>query len=193
MAKVLLACLGSGLAGDAAAGAAVHALLRGSTLPEGARLVQVPAGGLQLLHALGDAEAVVVVGEIETGARPGTLHVLDWTEVPFGADAGHRNGHALRVTMEAVRIRRRGPRRAFLVGVEGRAPGGGAGCMHAEVVSALAGAARVALDLVQGLASLAPGEEPPVLADLAHAEPVPAIRPGPAAMPRPPPLPSAGR
>ncbi len=164
MSRVLVACLGSGLAGDSAAGSAVHSLLQGCTLPEGARLALVPPGAMRFLEALRGEEAVVAVGEVELGARPGTLHVLDWREVPFGADGHGRRGHALRVTMEASRIRdpSRAPRTAFLVGVEGRAYGGHEGLLHPEVAGALAGAARVVLDLVHGLAELdAPAADEP--------------------------------
>jgi hydrogenase maturation protease len=161
MARVLVACMGNGLAGDSAAGSAVHSLLQGCGLPEGARLVLVPAGPMRLLDSLQDAEALVAVGEVELGARPGTVHVLDWREAPIGADGQGRSGHALRVTMEAARIRdpARAPRTAFLVGIEGRAYGGHAGLLHAEVAGALAGAARVVLDLAHGLARL---DAPPV-------------------------------
>jgi hydrogenase maturation protease len=156
MARVLVACLGNGLAGDSAAGSAVHSLLQGCTLPEGARLVLVPPGPMRLLEVLRDAEALVAVGEVELGARPGTIQVLDWKEVPVGADGQGRSGHALRVAMEAARIRdpARAPRTAFLVGIEGRAYGGHEGQLHAEVAGALAGAARVVLDLAHGLAGL---------------------------------------
>jgi len=153
MARVLVACLGSGLAGDCAAGSAVHALLSGCALPEGARLLLVGAGPLQLFRALDDEEVLLAIGEVETGARAGTVHVLDWSEVPLGGDAASRRGNTLRVTMEAARIHdpARAPRRAFLVGIEGR---GQDGVLHAEVAGALAGAARVALDLAHGLAGL---------------------------------------
>jgi hydrogenase maturation protease len=155
MPRVLIACLGAGLTGDLAAGPAVHALLSGTTLPEGCRLVLVPPGILRLLSCLDGEEAIVAVGEVEMGARPGALHVLEWHEVPFGSDGRARNGHALRVTMEAARLRAlpTAPRRAYLVGVEGRGPIGGAGSMHLEVASALAGASRVALELAHGLST----------------------------------------
>ena len=156
MSRVLVACLGSGLAGDSAVGSAIHSLLQGCTLPEGARLVLVRPGAMRLLEALRGEEVVLAVGEVELGARPGTLHVLDWREVPFGADGHRRRGHALRVTMEASRIRdpSRAPRSAFLVGVEGRAFGGHEGLLHPEVAAALAGAARLVLDLAAGLADI---------------------------------------
>ncbi len=155
MARVLVACVGGGLAGDCAAGSAVHALLSGCSLPDGSRLALVPAGTLRLLPALGGEECLVVVGEVELGSRPGTVHVLDWREVPFGADGGARSGHDLRVSMEAARIREpaRAPRRAYLVGIEGRGSGF-AGGMQAEVAAALAAAAGTALDLAHGLADL---------------------------------------
>jgi hydrogenase maturation protease len=156
MARVLVACLGNGLAGDCAAGSAVHGLLSGCTLPEGARLRLVGPGPTRLLLDLDGEEALVAVGEVETGARPGTIHLLDWHEVPLGGDRGARIGNVLRVTMEAALIRDpdRAPRRAFLVGIEGRGHGGRAGGLHPEVASALAGAARLALDLASGLAGL---------------------------------------
>jgi hydrogenase maturation protease len=183
MARVLVACLGGGLAGDCAAGSAVHGLLAGCALPEGARLVLVPPGPLWLLAALEGEEAIVAVGEVELGDRPGTVHVLDWPEVPLGGDGAGRTGHALRLAMESARIGdgARAPRRALLVGVEGRGFGGHAGGMHAEVAAALAGAARVALDLARGLA----GVDSPGVFDPS------ASRPG--ARPRRRPPPAAGR
>jgi hydrogenase maturation protease len=147
MARVLVACLGSGLAGDCAAGSAVHSLLSGCTLPEGSRLALVRSGALELFHQLDGHEVLVAIDEVETGAAPGTVHVLDWQEVPIGGEAG---------AIEAARIRdpERLPRRAFLVGIEGRGYGGHEGGLHNEVASALAGAARAALDLAYGLAGL---------------------------------------
>jgi hydrogenase maturation protease len=156
MARVLVACLGSGLAGDCAAGSAVHSLLSGCTLPEGSRLALVRSGALELFHQLDGHEVLVAIDEVETGAAPGTVHVLDWQEVPIGGEAGARRWHPLRVAIEAARIRdpERLPRRAFLVGIEGRGYGGHEGGLHNEVASALAGAARAALDLAYGLAGL---------------------------------------
>jgi hydrogenase maturation protease len=156
MARVLVACLGSGFAGDRGAGCAVHAFLSGSALPEGGRLLLVRPGPLHLLHALDGCEALIAVGEVDMGARPGTVHVLDWNEVPLGGDAETRRGNSLRVTMEAARIRdpARAPRRAFLVGIEGHGDDGQEGGLHAEAAAALAGAARVALDLAHGLAGM---------------------------------------
>src|SRR5512135_1304905 len=192
MSRVLVACLGSGLAGDSAAGSAVHSLLQGCTLPEGARLALVRPGAMRLLEALKGEEAVVAVGEVELGARPGTLHVLDWREVPFGTDGHGRRGHALRVTMEASRIRdpSRAPRTAFLVGIEGRAFGGHEGLLHPEVAAALAGAARVVLDLVHGLAGLdaPPAEDPDSALSRALSESISHgdVRPAMPATPTPP-------
>jgi hydrogenase maturation protease len=159
MARVLVACLGSGYAGDRGAGGAVHAFLGGYRLPEGARLLLVRPGPLHLLHALEEDEALIAVGEVDMGARPGTVHVLDWKEVPLGGDAEGRRGHALRVTMEAARIRdpSRAPGRAFLVGIEGHGEDGHEGVLHAGTAGVLAGAARVALDLAYGLAGLDSG------------------------------------
>jgi hypothetical protein len=119
MARVLVACLGSGFAGDRGAGSTVHSFLAGSRLP-------------------------------------GTVHVLDWREVPLGGDAGGRRKFSLRVTMEAARIRDpvRAPGRAFLVGIEGHGEDGHEGVLHAEAAGVLAGAARVALDLAHGLAGM---------------------------------------
>jgi hydrogenase maturation protease len=156
MARVLVACLGSGYAGDRGAGSAVHAFLEGSRLPEGARLLLVRPGPLHLLHALEEDEALIAVGEVDMGARPGTVHVLDWKEVPLGGDAEGRRGNSLRVTMEAARIRdpSRAPGRAFLVGIEGHGEDGHEGVLHAGTAGVLAGAARVALDLAYGLAGL---------------------------------------
>jgi hypothetical protein len=129
------------------------------------------------------------VGEVELGARPGTVHLLDWSEVPLGGDGGARRGHALRVTMEAARMRdrARAPRRAFLVGVETRGPAGGGGGPDPIVASEVAGAARVALDLLHGLAEL----DGPGLQDVSAIALFEPARVNPRATATPPPLPVA--
>lgn len=160
MARVLVACLGSGSRGARIAGNAVHSLLAGCTLPEGARLRLVRPGPIHLLQEVeGGEETVVAIGEVALGAPPGTVHLLDWQEVPLGGDGGALGGHLLRVTMEAARIRdpARAPRRAFLVGVE-RHGDDHPGWMSPGEAVALLRAARVALDLVHGLAALEDGE-----------------------------------
>ncbi len=183
MTNLLVACLGGGVSGDQAAGSAVHGLLSACALPEGARLALVPPRPQALLAALGRDAALLVVGEVELGARPGAVHVLDWTEVPIGGDGGTRSGHCLRFAMEGVLIQEpaRAPRQALLVGIEGRSFGAREGGMHLDVAASLAGAARLVLDLSGRLVD-AGGVAPTVV-----------IPPGLRASSTPPPRPVAGR
>ncbi len=138
--RVVCAVGGDGL--DAGRAVRVRMALRPA--PRGVEVAVSRHGALALREAFLGAGAVVVVDRLQLGAPDGTVHVLDWREVPPAWAVGEERGAAIG---EAMRMAGRTepdrcPSRAFLVGVEG----GGS--------DALDEAVRVALELAAGLAGL---------------------------------------
>jgi hydrogenase maturation protease len=141
------------------AGRAVRVRMALRPAPRGVEVAASRLGALGLREALLGAGTVVVVDRLQLGAPDGTVHVLDWREVPPAWAVGEERGAAIG---EAMRMAGRTepdrcPSRAFLVGVEG----GGADVLDEAV--------RVALELAAGLAALGAGAQ---VAPAAQASPV---------------------
>ena len=120
-ADAVIVCVGNSLAGDDAAGCAVHDALTGR-LPPRARLRLLGVGGIALLDDLQGEEFLIVVDAVQLGAVPGTVHVLAWDAIPAAEGAA--------VSLHGVGIREAGavgrtlypeimPPRVYLVGIEG--------------------------------------------------------------------------
>jgi hydrogenase maturation protease len=110
------------LAGDDAVGCAVHQRLATLGLPEGVRLDLLGVGGLRLLDELQGEEVLIAADAVQFGAPVGTVHVLPWESLPPSGTAVTSHGVGLRETMEVGGRLLPGvmPRRAYLVGIEGR-------------------------------------------------------------------------
>lgn len=120
--RVLVICIGNALAADDGAGSAVYEELRRSRLPDGVRLLFLGLGGVDILEHLDGEEALLVVDAVQLGGEPGTVHVLDWTDIP---EMGPRpvSGHGIGVR-EAIELGKRlypekMPQKISLVGIEG--------------------------------------------------------------------------
>lgn len=75
-----------------------------------------------MLEELDGEEKLVVVDAVQFGARPGTLHIMDWEQIPT-KEVRPVSGHGIGVK-EALQVcRRLYPDRAaeiiYLVGIEG--------------------------------------------------------------------------
>lgn len=119
----LIICIGNALAADDGAGSAVYEELQRSRLPQGVRLCFLGLGGIDILDQLEGEERLVVVDAVQLGGDPGTVHVLDWQDIP---EMGPRpvSGHGIGVR-EAVELGKRlyperMPREISLVGIEGQ-------------------------------------------------------------------------
>lgn len=120
--KVLVVCLGNDLVADDAAGCLVHEHLGRAALPEGVRLMLLGIGGIRLLDDLDGEDLLVICDAVRFGAAPGTLHRIDWHDLP-SLDSPAVSAHGIGL-VEVMRIAEvlfpeRLPKRAVLIGVEG--------------------------------------------------------------------------
>ena len=164
--RVLVACIGSSLICDDRVGEAVYEELTRTRLPAGTRVVHLGVGGAELVDMLGAEDLLIVVDALRIGARPGTVHVLDWLE-PEGTPALAHEGatpglahegatpalaHDVGVpqALELTRLLypERAPRRVVLVGVQGRCFDR-LGAMSSEVAAAVDQATATVVDLAK--------------------------------------------
>ncbi len=120
--KALVASVGNSLVGDDAAGCAVHELLSRKSLPEGTRLTLLGIDGLTLLENLAGEDVLIVVDAVQLGAAPGTIHVLDWDELPqaeVGAVSAHGIGLREAIALGRILSPDVMPRKVLLIGIEG--------------------------------------------------------------------------
>jgi hydrogenase maturation protease len=116
---VVVLGLGNVLLGDDGIGAAaVERLEREYRVPPGVRLVEGGTLGLSLLDVVGEAEHLILVDAVATGAPPGTLVRLDGAEV-IDAVRERLSVHQVGVAdlLNAARLIGRYPRSVVLLGL----------------------------------------------------------------------------
>lgn len=122
--EILVVCIGNEMVADDAVGYEVHARLQEADLPAGTRLAYVGVGGIAILDMLeGTEQALVVVDAVQFGAAPGTVHQLNWEEIPLaGPSAISAHGIGIReaIAVGNVLFPERIPPQIFLIGIEGR-------------------------------------------------------------------------
>ncbi len=138
--------LGNRDRGDDAAGPAVAGeAARLTGLPEDAC---PPAGPVELLDRWAGADVAVVVDAVRSGARPGTVHVVDRPDADApGSPAGSTHGLGLACALRLARAVGRAPGRVVLVGVEGRDFAAGSR-MSPDVAAAVPVAVRTVVRLI---------------------------------------------
>ena len=118
--QTLVIGIGNPLRSDDGAGHVVVRRLRKLNLPDvGTR--EESGEGAALIEAWKNAENVIVIDTIQSGAAPGTIHRLDASRAPIPARFFHCSTHAFGVA-EAVELARtldRLPARLVLYGIEG--------------------------------------------------------------------------
>jgi len=118
----LIVCIGNDLVADDGVGYAVYDALIGTLLPEGTRVKLLGLGGMDLLEQMAGEPHLIVVDAVQFGTDPGTIHVLDWDQLP-AMEARPVSGHGIGVR-EAIEVAKRiypekVPQKIHLVGVEG--------------------------------------------------------------------------
>ena len=152
--KALVVCVGNSLVGDDAAGCAVYDSLVKEQLPDGVRVCLLGTGGISLLEMLAGESVLIVVDAVQFGARPGTVHILDWSELPQArSQAVSVHGLGLREAVDLGRILYPDafPQKVLLVGIEGcsfDAIGSGLTAEVARAVEDGARAVRAQLELL---------------------------------------------
>jgi hydrogenase maturation protease len=143
--KALVVCVGNSLVGDDAAGCAVFESLAREPLPEGARVCLLGTGGISLLEMLAGESILIVVDAVQFGAKPGTVQILDWSELPpEHAQAVSAHGIGVRQAIDLGRTLYPGtfPRKLLLVGIEGMVFDTVGASLTPEVACAVEEAAR---------------------------------------------------
>lgn len=123
-ASALVCCVGNELVGDDAVGHRIYGHLQTLELPAATQLTYLGLGGLDMLEQLsGEERALIVVDAVHFGAEPGTVHCLEWDDLPAARGAAvSAHGIGLRETIEVGRVicPEKVPARIMLVGIEGR-------------------------------------------------------------------------
>ncbi len=120
--KAVVVCVGNSLVGDDAVGCAVYEILSRGPLPSGARLQLLGVGGISLLECLEGESIMIVVDAVQLGAGPGTIHVLDWDELPqeaVGVVSAHGVGLREAIALGRILSPEAMPRKVLVIGVEG--------------------------------------------------------------------------
>lgn len=119
--RVTVLGLGNEFRGDDGAGRVVARRLREATLP-GVAVREESGEGAALMDAWKDADAVILVDAVHSGAAPGTIHRLDASRVPVPSRFFHYSTHAFSVAeaVELARALNQLPPRLIIYGVEGK-------------------------------------------------------------------------
>ena len=112
--------IGNAWGGDDAAGVEVARALHRSE--PSARVVEYGGEPSGLIEAWREADDVVLVDAVSSGARPGTVHHVDLNAGPLLPEMGEASTHHLGLAdaVELARVLGRLPARLELYGIEGR-------------------------------------------------------------------------
>jgi hydrogenase maturation protease len=117
----LIIGLGNEYRRDDAVGLVVARRVR-EAAPESVRVLEESGEGAGLMESWQDADAVILIDAVHSGAKPGTLHRLDAHAQPIAKKFFRFSTHAFGVA-EAVELARalgRLPPRLIVYGVEGK-------------------------------------------------------------------------
>lgn len=117
-ANTLVVCLGNELVADDAVGYEVYRRLDAID----ARVEYLPVGGTDILPLLKGVAYLLVVDAVQFGYPPGTLHCIDWDDLPAPCPAISAHGVGLREAIEVGKILcpERIPPQITLLGIEGK-------------------------------------------------------------------------
>ncbi len=150
--RAQVVCLGNELRMDDGVGIHVGRRLEARGLPAGVTLQYAPSAGLDLLEALVEAELVVLVDALQTGAAPGTCQVLEPSDWLPAAErpTSWCHGASLDQVLVAARALRPGHDlpRVLVVGVEAQEMGRYATELTPAVAAALDDAVARVLALI---------------------------------------------
>ena len=117
----LIIGLGNEYRRDDAVGLVVARCLKERT-PEHVRVLEESTEGTALMESWKDADAVILIDAVHSGAEPGSLHRLDAHRQPIPAEFSHCSTHAFSVA-EAIELARalgQLPARLIFYGIEGK-------------------------------------------------------------------------
>jgi hydrogenase maturation protease len=145
--RALIIGLGNEYRRDDAAGLVVARRLREVALPPSVLVQEESGEGAALIESWQDADMVILIDAVHSGATPGTIHRLDAHEKPIAKRFFRFSTHAfgLAEAVELARALGRLPPRLIVYGVEGKSFEAGVG-LSPEVEAAV----RDVMDRVLG-------------------------------------------
>ena len=117
----LIIGLGNQYRRDDAVGLVVARYLK-EQAPKDVRVLEASSEGASLMESWKDADAVILIDAVHSGAEPGTLHRLDAHTQPMPSEFSHCSTHAFSAA-EAIELARalgQLPPRLVVYGVEGK-------------------------------------------------------------------------
>ena len=142
----LVVCIGNKLIADDAVGHEIFVRLCNEDLPDDTRLEYVGLSGIALLDLLtGTEDTMIVVDAMQLGAPVGTIHQLDWDEIPANYTSGYSaHGAGLREAINVGKILYpdKIPSKIMLIGIEGRCFDQPGAAMSPAVAAAIPAAAN---------------------------------------------------
>ncbi len=123
MSNKIVVCIGNDLVADDGVGHVIYHILVEGGIPEDTTIKLLGLGGMDLLDHIHGEELLVVVDAVQLGGDAGTVHVLEWQDIPT-LELRPVSGHGIGIR-EAIHVAGRlypetVPKRIFLVGVEGQ-------------------------------------------------------------------------
>lgn len=120
--NALVICIGNDLVADDGVGHVVYNELTRRDLPQGTRLKLLGLGGMTLLGEFSGEDLLVVVDAVQFGVSPGTVHILNWEDLPEGGSHVSCHGIGIREAIEVSRklYPQKTPKSVCLVGIEGQ-------------------------------------------------------------------------
>lgn len=131
--RLLVVGCGNPTAGDDSAGVEIVRRLRAQGLYV-AELHSMPFPNVELLELFGQADLILFIDALSSGARPGTLHLvpLPWSGIePHGLTTLSSHGWGLAASVDLARALGRPIPRLVLLGIELASVSLGAGCSAA--------------------------------------------------------------
>jgi len=138
----LIIGLGNEYRRDDAVGLVVARRVR-EAAPESVRVLEESGEGAGLMESWQDADAVILIDAVHSGAKPGTLHRLDAHAQPIAKKFFRFSTHAfgLAEAVELARALGRLPPQLIVYGVEGKSFEAGVG-LSPEVAAAAQGVVK---------------------------------------------------
>jgi hydrogenase maturation protease len=143
--RLLVIGIGNAYRGDDAVGLVIARKLKEKNLP-GLVVIEASGEGAALIELWRDADAVIVIDAVHSGAQPGTVHRFDAHARPIPAELFRYSTHtfSLAEAIELARALDQLPPRLIVYGIEGKHFEAGIG-LSSEVE-------RAAEDVVQRVA-----------------------------------------
>jgi len=153
MGRLIILGIGNPYRGDDGVGLVVARSLR-DKVPRDVVVLEQGGEPAALIEAWADADAVLLIDAVSSGAKPGSLHVIDATRTPLSRDLFRHSTHSFGVA-EAVELARtlgKLPPALWIYGIEGKDFGTGLD-LSPQVAEAAGKTADAVLDKIRELES----------------------------------------